>query len=115
MAVSTASDGSMYIVGRYSPPGNWSGESVPTAPTNGTHIPPSNSPKKITDGLFLINAFKNGQFKSGVAWYKDLLGSGGHQPDAFIDLMSNSDSGWRWEGHCVQGEVYLHKNPRQSC
>jgi len=93
MAAATASNGSVYIVGRYSPPGNVPGQS-PYRPG-----PPSSSGTG-QGGFYLVNSFRNGQASSGIAWYTNLGPENvGQQPDKYVDIKTDGNVIWEGSTH----------------
>jgi hypothetical protein len=52
--------------------------------------------------MFLVNASQGDQRKSGVAFFNDLAGSHGKQPNAYGDV--GAGNGWvDWEGRTHNG------------
>ncbi|KAH8656593.1 CAP domain-containing protein [Tricladium varicosporioides] len=87
MAMAKGSNGWVYVVGRYSPAGNFTGK---TAWRPG---PNSTSPTKGSDGLMFLNGYKDGQLHTIVGWYSKL--------EANITSLPNAQSQTkidRWEG-----------------
>ncbi|KAK0639685.1 CAP domain-containing protein [Cercophora newfieldiana] len=109
MGIAKGSNGWTYIVGRYSPAGNMSGQSAwrpgPSGPSNSNNNNNNNNggnnnnnaPKK--GGFYLVNGYKNGQGRSGIAWYNSLGGNDGKQPDKYMDIKK--DGLLTWEGTSV--------------
>lgn len=95
MASAKGANGWTYVVGRYSPPGNFTGKSAwrpgpsgPKALVAEEESHPPTPPKTTSDGVYLVNLVKDGQWKSGMAWYKDIGNNDGHEPDAYAEVCS---------------------------
>lgn len=69
-------------------------------------VPPVVIPTKPApaagDGVFLVNSNKGDVWTSGLAWYRNVYGGDGRQPDAYIDIKT--DGTVTWEGIVSKGE-----------
>lgn len=97
MASAKGANGWEYVVGRYSPAGNFTGKSAfrpgASGPAPSHAAPPTQQPSKDhTDGVYLVNLVKDGKWQSGMAWYAKFGDNDGKQPDAFALISSGETS-----------------------
>lgn len=65
--------------------------------------------RNTSDGVYLVNCFKDGQISSGVAYYSFLGNNDGQLPTAYIDVTKGSFV--HWEGGPGSGKFQKEEKP----
>jgi hypothetical protein len=100
MGSAVDSSGNTYVVARYSPEGNVTGQ--PVWGLGGTATP--GAPASTQDGVYLVNSTKGSQWTSGFAWYASMGNNDGQQPGAYINIDTASTV--TWEGSSFSGTLH---------